>query len=319
MSWLNLYPESFCVRLGDSDSNAPTSKARHLSHVKENTIDFNDLDMFPRLKSLRTFLALPRVDGNLQHQYVSPPVSFLPYEVLQKKLFSTSQSLRVLSLSQYPYTELPDSIGNLKHLRYLDLSSSKLKRLPQTVCNLHNLQILLLSCCQNLTRLLSKIGSLINLHHLDVTGTPLKDMPQDLCNLENLQFLSDFVVGANYVPSTKQLQQLRHLHGRIRISGLENIVGVGEMSGTILKDLKCVELILSWKGESENNDSELQRAESENNDSELQRALLDRLQPHTILKALVIECYNGTRFADWLGDGSFSNVTSMRLEDCKYC
>lgn len=73
------------------------------------------------------------------------------------------------------------------------------------------------------------------------------------------------------------------------------------MSGTIFKDLKCVnELILSWKGE------------SENNDSELQRALLDRLQHHTILKTLVMECYNGTRFADWLGDGSFSNVTSTR-------
>ncbi|GMN66634.1 hypothetical protein TIFTF001_035700 [Ficus carica] len=274
----------FFLSWDEYNSNTSKSKARHL-FLGNKKVDSKALS---QAKYLRTLLA--------------------PDWGIESSLLSVAQSLRVLSLPEYPYPGLPDSIGDLKHLRYLNLSSSQIESLPDTVCNLHNLQILLLSWCELLTRLPNKIGSLINLLLLDVTRTPLEDMPEDLYKLKSLQFLPEFVVGKNNGSSINQLQELLHLHGRIRISGLENIVVVGDIAETILKDLKFVtELILEWNGR------------SENSDLELERVALERLLPHTDLRILKIDGYRGTRFVDWLGDSSFSNVTSIRLEGCRRC
>lgn len=66
-------------------------------------------------------------------------------------LFSKFKFLHVLSLSGYSNViELPDTIGNLKHLRYLDLSRTNIKKLPDSMCSLYNLQILKLGNCQYL-------------------------------------------------------------------------------------------------------------------------------------------------------------------------
>ena len=54
-------------------------------------------------------------------------------------------TLRVLALSGYSISEIPNSIGDLKHLRYLNLSKTKIKLLPESVCDLYFLQTLLLS------------------------------------------------------------------------------------------------------------------------------------------------------------------------------
>ncbi|KAG7947872.1 hypothetical protein I3843_14G116600 [Carya illinoinensis] len=43
------------------------------------------------------------------------------------------------------------------------------------------------------------------------------------------------------------------------------------------------------------------------------------LQPHRNLKSLAIYDYMGGSFPNWVGDHSFSNVTSIHLEKCKYC
>ncbi|KAL1338851.1 hypothetical protein AAHE18_10G241900 [Arachis hypogaea] len=105
------------------------------------------------------------------------------------------KQLRVLSLSHYKnISELPDSVGALKHLRHLDLSGSNIKRLPSVVCKLYNLQSLLLSDCKFLTELPEEIAMLVNLRHLDISGTQLQEIPAQIARLENLQTLSGFVV-----------------------------------------------------------------------------------------------------------------------------
>ncbi|GMN70504.1 hypothetical protein TIFTF001_039546 [Ficus carica] len=100
----------------------------------------------------------------------------------------------------------------------------------------------------------------------------------DLYKLKSLRFLSDFVVGKDNESSINQLQKLLQLHGTIRISGLENIAGVGDIAETMLTDLKCItELILRWN------------RWNENSDSNLERVALERLLPHTDLRIQIIQ------------------------------
>jgi Leucine-rich repeat (LRR) protein len=64
------------------------------------------------------------------------------------KLLPKLRRLRVLSLSGYNMSELPESIGDLKHLRFLDLSHiHEIRSLPESVATLYNLQTLILENC----------------------------------------------------------------------------------------------------------------------------------------------------------------------------
>ncbi|KAM6579240.1 hypothetical protein CsatA_003014 [Cannabis sativa] len=292
---LAMYASGQCCFIYDGceDSRKLTSKTRHLSYMKKEVIE---LSSFPKVKFLRTLLALPLRDTYSSH------MTRLPLEMV----LGDGGYLRTLSLSKSCIKELPYSIGNLKHLRYLDVSYSGVKELPTSICMLYNLETLLLSGCKELQRSPTNISKLTNLSHLMIKHTPLKEMPPKICNMVNLQTLSDFVLCENNGSRIKELGKLENLHGRLCISGLQYVKEVSDVSEANLKKKEYLtKLVFSWKGKV-------------NDNSTKEIEVLNALQPHTNLKKLTIFGYNGTNLPDWVANPSYSNLGNIRL-DCKNC
>ena len=157
------------------------------------------------------------------------------------------QFLRVLSLSHYHITEIPDSIRNLEHLRYIDLSHTPIKRLPESVCELCNLQSLILSNCHSLTELPENTSNLMNLLNLDVSGSGLSEMPRDMNKLRNLQLLPCFVVGKKGGSALKELRNISKLRGTLHISKLQNVTYDDGVNIPYLGKMDLLEgLVLEW-------------------------------------------------------------------------
>ncbi|XP_034700929.1 putative disease resistance RPP13-like protein 1 [Vitis riparia] len=129
----------FCVQLKDGKMNEIPEKFRHLSYFISEYDLFERFETLTNVNGLRTFL--PLTLGYLPRYHLMDKASknrhpctyfYLPRFPLSNKvpndLLPKIQYLRVLSLCYYGIIELPDTIGNLKHLRYLDLSYTPIKR-----------------------------------------------------------------------------------------------------------------------------------------------------------------------------------------------
>ncbi|KDP40522.1 hypothetical protein JCGZ_24521 [Jatropha curcas] len=287
----------FCFWLDGDNSCNISRKTRHLSYMRTLHDPFKKFEHVCKAQHLRTFLHLDAVQWWGSH---------IDTEVI-KDLLPKLIRLRVLSLSHYNrITLLPDSIGKLKHLRYLDLSKTSIRRLPETICSLYNLQTLILAYCVFLDDLPTNFTTLINLCHLDISWTILGKMPSEMGKLRKLQKLSDFFLGKDNGSSIKELRQLEHLQGKLRIWNLQNSVDAMDALGANIKGKKHLKkLDLRWDGSAD--------------DSQRERCVLESLQPHTNLESLSIFGYEGTRFPVWVGDPSFSNLVSLKLDGCKYC
>ncbi|KAH9750158.1 putative disease resistance protein [Citrus sinensis] len=275
---------------------------RHLSYIPEYFEGSKRFEDLYNIQHLRTFLPVRRSN--------SLPSGYLARSILPK-LFKL-QRLRVFSLFGYRISELPNSVGDLRYLKYLNLSGTEIRTLPESVNKLYNLHTLLLEDCRELKKLCAEMGNLIKLHHLKNSNTDsLEEMPLGIGNLTCLQTLCNFVVAKDSGSGLRELKSLTHLKRTLKISKLENVKCVGDameaqMDGK--KNLK--ELSLNWTCSTDGSSSR---------EAETEMGVLDMLKPHTNLEQFCIKGYGGMKFPTWLGDSSFSNLVTLKFENCDMC
>ncbi|KAL3750411.1 hypothetical protein ACJRO7_011416 [Eucalyptus globulus] len=273
------------------------SFARHASFIPSDRIVPKRLEIYRRMKGLRSFISL-------QKQYNNK--SFLSQKVLCD-LLSTVKYLRVLSLSHYHIKEVPDCLGKLRHLRHLNLSYTNIEMLPKSIVALYNLEALMLRGCRYLTELPKGMEKLINLKFLDITDTRnLRAMPMYIGNLVDLEMLSKFVVGTENGIRLKELKNLKNLKGELCIFDLHKVQEVGDAKeiDLIRKEGIC-RLTMQWSLDFENSRNE-----------DLEAEVLIFLQPHQNIENLVISYYGGLKFPSWLESPSHLNIVHLRLHGC---
>ncbi|XP_059440953.1 putative disease resistance RPP13-like protein 1 [Corylus avellana] len=211
-------------------------KVRHSSYLRGQFDFAKKFEPFFELKCLRTFLPLP-----------CPSYCYLTQNV-HIQLLPELKCLRALSLSGYCIVEVPNSIGDLKHLRYLDLSYTEIRGLPESTTTLYNLQTMILEGCSYLEQLPSNLGNLVNLRHLNIlNATKLEGMPPQIGKLTHLQTLSNLIVGKGSCFSLRELGSLSHLRGTLLISQLENVTKPRDASDAkLIKKIDLTTLCLEW-------------------------------------------------------------------------
>ncbi|KAL5981385.1 hypothetical protein ACLOJK_015440 [Asimina triloba] len=291
--------ESFQTEHGKSQG--VPGKTRHLSYsvINKELINFKS---FYELRGLRTFLLLNAFKG------VDEKV---PHE-----MFESLRFIRVLNLSKSNITELPNSIGNLKHLRYLDLSNTSVKALSESICSIYNLQILLLCCCRSLVEFPREMRKLINLRHFDIRlCSKIESMSPRIGRLTLLETLPVFYVGGERERGIEELKELRSIRGWLQIKSLENVAEAEHAQQANLKKKPLMDgLSLQWSTGLD---------ESSQNQGLEEAEVAEGLQPHpNTLKSLALDGYMGTHFPSWMMkkmDTCLSNLPSLSLVNCRRC
>ncbi|KAL5737259.1 hypothetical protein ACOSP7_030020 [Xanthoceras sorbifolium] len=282
-------------RLEGHNHSGGFQRARHASYICGACDGKRKFEVFYDAECLRTFLPIP----------VSDHTPYITNAVISD-LLPKLKKLRVLSLRKYCITELPNSIGGLRHLTYLNLSGTMIKSLPESVSSLFNLQILLLKDCLCLRKLPPDMGNLISLLHLDIKNVKLSEMPLRMGELKYLERLSNFIVGKGLGSQVKDLMELKFLRGELCISGLENVIN---LESRILSDKRNLDVLqLEWESHFDDSRNET-----------IEKDVLGMLRPHSNIKTLIIKFYGGIGFPSWVGDPSFSNMVFLRLENCEKC
>ncbi|XP_071728860.1 putative disease resistance RPP13-like protein 1 [Rutidosis leptorrhynchoides] len=281
-------------------------KYRHMSFVREEYGAYKKFKAFEGARSLRTFLATSvGVIKRWDYFYLSNKilVDILPELPL----------LRVLNLSNFQISEVPESIGNLRHLRYLNLSRTEITQLPESVCNLYNLQTLILFGCESLVKLPNNLSKLKNLRHFDIRKTPgLNNMPLEMGNLNSLQTLSKIILGGeNGRFKTSELKELKNLCGEISIECLEKVQNVTHVQEANFSHKRISKLEVKWS------DDEFDGC---HRNHVLEKEALEGLKPHNdTLKKLKIVSYGGIELPNWVAHPSFGGLSRVSISGCKKC
>ncbi|XP_038973877.1 disease resistance protein RGA2-like [Phoenix dactylifera] len=278
------------LRIEDGKRQEIPSRLRHLSIYTEN-LEPSTLMDFANYKNLRTLVFGDLYDAN--------------FDSMLDCLFTVSTKIRVLKLRNCGIKELPESIGNLKHLRYLDISINNIQRLPESLCNLYNLQVLNIFYCP-IGNFPTRMTNLVKLRHLEVREETKCELA-DIRKLMSLQELPVFKVVKQRGHKIEELKDMIQLRGRICIKNLESIESEKEASQAKLNNKQYLdELALLW---------DIDRGSSSGNDDEV----LEGLKPHSNLRRLEIKNYGGARFPSWLEPQSLKYLKAICLENIQSC
>ncbi|CAA2964966.1 disease resistance RPP13 1 [Olea europaea subsp. europaea] len=296
-----------CLRMDDVlKENSPTKiseKVRHLSFIRCGHESYHRFNFLKDGQRLRTFLPLPLVKKVDYQEF------FISQRILLH-LLPNLLCLRVLSINGYSIYELPNTVGDLRHLRYLGLAETSLKWLPESVSNLINLRVLILRGCFVLVKLPTRMENLVNLCHLDIAGTTnLREMPLGIAQLTSLRTLSKMIVSKSSGMSLKDLGNLSVLEGDILIEELQNVVNVQEaMDARLMDKASLKEIRFAWSKDFDGS-----------RDKNLELDVLNALKPHENLSRLEIDHYGGEKFSNWIGDSGFFNLAKISFDFCKNC
>ncbi|KAK9050652.1 hypothetical protein SSX86_030378 [Deinandra increscens subsp. villosa] len=278
-------------------------KHRYMSFTRESYVGYHKFEAFKRAKSLRTLLAVyVDVDHSLGYYYLSNKIF--------KDLLPELSLLRVLSLSHFEISEVPEFIGSLKHLRYLNLSQTKIKELPENVGNLYNLQTLIVCGCRMLSKLPKSFLKLKKLRHFDIRDTPLLEkLPLGIGELRSIQTLTKIIIGGDDGFQITGLKGLKDLHGEISLEGLQNVQSPMHAREANLSLKRITELELQWVDVFDGSRR-----------GTLEKEVLNELKPnHDVLKELAIVSYGGNEFSNWVGDPSFRELVHVSIVGCRKC
>ncbi|XP_042472352.1 putative disease resistance protein RGA3 [Zingiber officinale] len=283
-----------------------SASVRHLSVNYEEFVRRVTPDEVYKCKGLQSLLLI----GNS----TSRPIMALPGDLAQKL-----SSLRTLMLTNSRLTQLPESIGDLRHLRCLQLQNTSIKRLPDSVSRLYNLQTLGLRNCYDLEELPKDMSKLRNLRHLDLhldgnsQGT-LRCMPPEIGLLTHLRTLNRFVVSKRHECGLSQLENLNDLRSDLLIERLDLVSSREDATNANLSSKEHIHrLELTW------NYSCVTDASARSAGYNSRENILEYLKPHPRLKEIGVVGYGGTLLPKWMGDSSLFNLETVRISKTYSC
>ncbi|KAJ4796905.1 Disease resistance protein RGA2 [Rhynchospora pubera] len=286
------------VRIDYTNStNVPEDIKQKLSHSPENIRHISlSGSMFIKLKDKISLMK------NLC-TLICTGTTYIP--ILEKDLREILKNLEKLRVLHLPLCggDLPNSIGNLKHLRSLRFGDSSLpfNELPNSICKLYLLQTLYLPDYQSLPK---ECPHLINLRYVYVRREATSHISH-IGRLTSLQGLDKFNVRKETGHELHQLENLNQLKWTMCIAGLENVTSINDAKKANLQSKERLEgLEFQWSSGERVTNNDFQ--------------LLDALQPHSNIMKLKIKWFRGNKIPNWLicQKLTLEHLVDLQLENC---
>ncbi|KAI5020770.1 hypothetical protein ZWY2020_045658 [Hordeum vulgare] len=191
-----------------SDLHKIPSNARHLSLSTNGNVGFSELKSICNKKKLRSLFC---------NEYYSSPTDFAP---VIDTWFKELLKIRVLSFKLSGITQLPESMGNSKHLRYLCLltSSTSLIMLPSSICCLHRLKTIEARECE-FESFPQGFNDVISLQKINFRRLHYKKDNSDRLRIHW------FPAGISGEKQEHMMEELPHCHWNLQHLELENYKG----------------------------------------------------------------------------------------------